>query len=50
MILRRQDGSFTEKGRGVYSFCIGEKGAGIWSLIDKDIISFAEKNIANPWA
>jgi len=50
MILRRQDGSFTEKGRGIYSFCIGEKGAGIWSLIDKDIISFAEKNIANPWA
>jgi len=50
MVLRRQDGSFTEKGRGIYSFCIGEKGAGIWSLIDKDIISFAEKNIANPWA
>jgi len=50
MVLRRQDGSFTEKGRGIYSFCIGEKGAGIWSLIDKDVISFAEKNIANPWA
>ena len=50
MVLRRQDRSFTEKGRGIYSFCIGEKGAGIWSLIDKDIISFAEKNIANPWA
>ena len=29
---------------------IGEKGAGIWPLIDKDIISFTEKNIANPWA
>jgi hypothetical protein len=50
ILLRRQDGSFTEKGRGIYSFCIGEKGAGIWSLIDKDIISFTEKNIANPWA
>ena len=50
IILRRQDGSFTEKGRGIYSFCIGEKGAGIWSLIDKDVISFTEKNIANPWA
>jgi len=50
IILRRQDGSFTEKGRGIYSYCIGEKGAGIWPLIDKDIISFTEKNIANPWA
>ena len=50
ILLRRQDGSFTEKGRGIYSFCIGEKGAGIWPLIDKDIISFTEKNIANPWA
>jgi hypothetical protein len=50
IVLRRQDGSFTEKGRGIYSFCIGEKGAGIWSLIDKDVISFTEKNIANPWA
>ena len=50
IVLRRQDGSFTEKGRGIYSYCIGEKGAGIWPLIDKDIISFTEKNIANPWA
>ena len=50
ILLRRQDGSYTEKGRGIYSFCIGEKGAGIWPLIDKDVISFTEKNIANPWA
>jgi len=50
IVLRRQDGSYTEKGRGIYSYCIGEKGAGIWPLIDKDIISFTEKNIANPWA
>ena len=50
IILRRQDGSFTEKGRGIYSFCVGEKGAGIWPLIDKDVVSFTEKNIANPWA
>jgi hypothetical protein len=50
ILLRRQDGSFTEKGRGIYSFCIGEKGAGIWPLIDKDVITFTEKNIANPWA
>jgi len=50
ILLRRQDGSYTEKGRGIYSYCIGEKGAGIWPLIDKDIITFTEKNIANPWA
>ena len=50
IVLRRQDGSFSEKGRGIYSFCVGEKGAGIWNLIDKDIVSFTEKNIANPWA
>jgi hypothetical protein len=50
ILLRRQDGSFTEKGRGIYAYCIGEKGAGIWPLIDKDIITFTEKNIANPWA
>jgi len=50
ILLRRQDGSFTEKGRGIYSYCIGEKGAGIWPLIDKDVITFTEKNIANPWA
>jgi len=50
ILLKRQDGSFTEKGRGIYSYCIGEKGAGIWPLIDKDVITFTEKNIANPWA
>jgi len=50
ILLRRQDGSFTEKGRGIYSYCIGEKGAGIWPLIDKDVITLTEKNIANPWA
>ena len=50
ILLKRQDGSFTEKGRGIYSYCIGEKGAGIWPLIDTDVITFTEKNIANPWA
>jgi len=50
ILLKRQDGSFTEKGRGIYSYCIGEKGAGIWPLIDKDVITRTEKNIAKPWA
>jgi hypothetical protein len=50
LVMRRVDGSFTEKGRGLYTFCIGEKGAGIWGLIDKDIVSTSSKNIADPWA
>jgi hypothetical protein len=49
-ICRRADGSFTEKGRGLYTYCIGEKGAGIWTLIDREIVSISQKNIANPWA
>ena len=49
-IMRRVDGSFTEKGRGLHTFCIGEKGAGIWGHIDKSLVSVTQKNIANPWA
>ena len=49
-ILRRPDGTFTEKGRGLYAFCSGEKGAGIWSMIDKSTMAIAAKNITNPWA
>ena len=49
-VLRRPDGTFTEKGRGLYAFCSGEKGAGIWSMIDKSTMSIAAKNITNPWA
>ena len=49
-VCRRADGSFTEKGRGLYTYCIGEKGAGIWTLIDREIVSISQKNIANPWA
>jgi hypothetical protein len=50
ILLRRPDGTFTEKGRGVYAYCIGEKGGGIWSLIDRNILATVEKNITNPWA
>jgi hypothetical protein len=49
-ILRRPDGTFTEKGRGLYAYCSGEKGAGIWAMIDKSTMAIAAKNITNPWA
>ena len=44
------DGTFTKEGRGMYAYCVGEKGGGIWSLIDKEAVRISEKNIANPWA
>ena len=50
LVMRRPDGTFTEKGRGLYTYCIGEKGAGIWTLIDREQVSISAKNIANPWA
>jgi hypothetical protein len=34
----------------LYAFCIGEKGGGIWSLIDRSMMNIAEKNVTNPWA
>ena len=49
-ILRNPDGTFTKEGRGVHTFLIGEKGGGIWTLIDRDIVSISSKNIADPWA
>lgn len=49
-VLRRADGTFTEQGRGLHTYCIGEKGGGIWPLIDKDMVTVTQKNIANPWA
>jgi hypothetical protein len=49
-VLRRPDGTYTEKGRGLYMYCTGEKGAGIWPLIDRTMSSIAQKNIADPWA
>ena len=50
MLMRRPDGTFTEKGRGLYSYLVGEKGGGVWPLIDRNITSISQKNIADPWA
>jgi len=50
LILRRPDGTYTEKGRGLYLFCSGEKGSGIWRMIDKDMSTVSAKNITDPWA
>lgn len=50
MVMRRADGTFTERGRGLHTYCVGEKGAGIWTLIDRDMVTVTQKNIANPWA
>jgi hypothetical protein len=49
-VLRNPDGTFTKDGRGVHTFLIGEKGGGVWSMIDKDVVSISAKNIADPWA
>jgi hypothetical protein len=48
--MRRPDGTFTEKGRGLYAYCNGEKGSGIWPLIDRDLTNFTQKNVTDPWA
>lgn len=48
-VMKRADGTFTPKGRGLWTYCISEKGAGIGPLIDKDIVSIDSKNITNPW-
>ena len=50
ILMRRADGTFTEKGRGLHTYCIGEKGGGIWNLIDREQVSISQKNIADPWA
>jgi hypothetical protein len=50
LLMRRPDGTFTEKGRGLYTYLVGEKGGGVWSLIDRNITSISQKNIADPWA
>ena len=49
-VLRNPDGTFTKEGRGIHTFLIGEKGGGVWTLIDRDIVSISQKNIADPWA
>lgn len=50
LVMKRPDGTFSEKGRGLYTYLIGEKGGGVWSLIDRDIVSISQKNISDPWA
>ena len=50
ILLRRADGTFTERGRGLYTYCVGEKGSGIWGLIDRDMVTVSAKNISDPWA
>lgn len=49
-VLRNPDGTYTKEGRGIHTYLIGEKGGGIWTLIDRDIVSISAKNIADPWA
>ena len=49
-VLRNPDGTYTKEGRGVHTFLLGEKGSGVWNLIDRDIVSISSKNIADPWA
>lgn len=50
LIMRHPDGTFTKEGRGLHTYCVGEKGSGIWSMIDRDMVTVTAKNIANPWA
>lgn len=50
LLMRRADGTFTEKGRGLHTYCVGEKGAGIWNFIDRDMVSVTTRNISDPWA
>ena len=50
LVMRNPDGTFTQKGRGLHTFLIGEKGGGVWSLIDRDMTTVTAKNIADPWA
>jgi hypothetical protein len=49
IVMRNPDGTFTKEGRGLHTYCAGEKGAGIWSLIDKRMMEVTAKNITNPW-
>ena len=49
-LMKRPDGTFTERGRKLFQYCAGEKGGGIWSLIDRELTSISSKNIVDPWA
>jgi hypothetical protein len=48
--MKRPDGTFTERGRKLFQYCAGEKGGGIWNLIDRDLTSISSKNVIDPWA
>jgi hypothetical protein len=50
MVMRNPDGTFTPRGQGLHTYLIGEKGGGVWSLIDRDMVRATAKNIADPWA
>jgi hypothetical protein len=50
LVVRRPDGTYTKEGRGLYLYCTGEKGSGIWRMIDKDMSTTSAKNITDPWA
>jgi hypothetical protein len=50
LIVRRPDGTYTKEGRGLFLYCTGEKGSGIWRMIDKDMSTTSAKNITDPWA
>jgi hypothetical protein len=50
LVMRNPDGTFTQRGQGLHTYLIGEKGGGIWTLIDKDMTRVTAKNIADPWA
>jgi hypothetical protein len=49
-LMKRPDGTFTERGRKLFQYCAGEKGGGIWNLIDRDLTSISSKNVIDPWA
>jgi hypothetical protein len=33
----------------MYAYCVGEKGGGIWSMIDRELLNIVQKNVTNPW-
>jgi hypothetical protein len=50
LVMRRPDGTYTPAGRGLHTYLVGEKGSGVWNLIDKDMVTITAKNISDPWA
>lgn len=50
LVMRNADGTFTPRGQGLYTFLVGDKGGGVWPLIDRDLVRATAKNISDPWA